>query len=193
MLDAAYVQENPGSPQGCLDRAIEADAQIADWLRGSEQCLEIKNVPSVSYLNDNFVGNGFVMLGDASLFIDPIFSAGVQFCLRGADLASEVISEGLKNGDVSEAALKPYETRIRRPMDKMYKVISNWYEIMRTKDRNNLFARSMRAPLLREQLVIILSGGYDRADLDKVLHEGEAAFHEGVAPLIHASTTAPTA
>ncbi len=174
VLDAAYVQANPGGPKEFFERAIAKTDKIKSWLQGAEQVLEMKNVPSISYLNDNFVGDGFLMLGDASLFIDPIFSAGVQFCMRGGVLAAEAIQKCFETGDFSEKNLKPYEEEIRRPMSKMYKVISNWYEIMRTKDRNNMFARSMRSPLLRQSLVVILSGGYDRADLESLIDEGDS-------------------
>lgn len=169
VLDAEYVQKNEGGPKDFFERALARDPQIKEWLEGSTQHMELKHVPSISYLNDNFVGDGFLMLGDASLFIDPIFSAGVQFCMRGGWMAADVITKAFASGDFSEAALKPYELEIRKPMAKMYNIITNWYEIMRTKDRNNLFARSMRAPLLRQQLVIILSGGYDRADLEQLM------------------------
>jgi len=39
----------------------------------------------------SFVGNGYVMIGDAARFVDPIFSSGVSIALSSAKYASERI------------------------------------------------------------------------------------------------------
>jgi FAD-dependent halogenase len=169
VLDAAYVREQHASPQILFDRALKADDIIAPWLAHAQPTMDLKKIPSISYLSDNFVGNGFVMVGDAAMFVDPIFSAGVMLAMRGADYAADVIADGLRRGDVSEAALKPYEEKIRKPIEKMHRIIMNWYQIMQHRDRQHIFRLSRSAPLLREQLVILLSGGFDRADLDAIL------------------------
>ena len=109
------------------------------------------------------------MAGDAAMFIDPIFSAGVMLAMRSGDFAADAISDALKAGDVSAAALAPYEERLRKPMDKMHRIIANWYDIMASKSRAHLFSRSKNAPLLKERLVVLLSGGYDRVDMDGLL------------------------
>lgn len=173
VLDAKYVQEHKGGPQVLFDRAIANDPQISDWLAGAKQCFKLKHVSSISYLSDSFVGDGFVMIGDAAMFLDPIFSAGVMLAMRGADLASEAISAALAAGDVSAKRFASYEEKIRRPVEKMHKIITNWYDIMASRNRNHVFRLSQTAPLLRRQLVILLSGGYDKADMDAFLAERE--------------------
>jgi halogenation protein CepH len=112
------------------------------------------------------VGNGFVLVGDASMFVDPIFSSGVLLAMRGAYFAVEAIHEAFQANDFSAAALDSYEERIRRPMSRIFKMIYNWYKILDNKDPNNLFALSQRFPFLREKLIVLFSGGYDRAELD---------------------------
>ena len=169
VLDAGYVRDQEAGAQELFDRALQADDVIRPWLEHAQPMMELKKIPSISYLSDNFVGDGFAMVGDAAMFIDPIFSAGVMLAMRGADYLAEVVAEGLRRGDVSEAALKPYENKIRKPIEKMHRIIANWYQIMRHRDRQHIFRVSRSAPLLREQLVILLSGGFDRADLDTIL------------------------
>ena len=169
VLDATYVQNQSDNLQQIFDAAIAGNELVSDWLSGAKQCFGIKNVPAVSYLSDNFVGDGFVMIGDAAMFLDPIFSAGVTFTMRGAEFAAEAISKGLRRGDTSENALKPFEEKIRYPVGKMYKMILNWYRILESKDKNHVFELSRTAPLLRERLVVLLSGGYDKVDLEPLI------------------------
>jgi FAD-dependent halogenase len=175
VLDAAFVQAQKSGPQALFDRALEGDEVIRKWLDGARQKLELKKISSISYLADSFVGDGFVLVGDAAMFIDPIFSAGVMLAMRSADYAVEIIAKALETGDVSGAALAPYEERIRKPIQKMQSIILNWYRIMQQKNRNHIFRLSQTAPLLREQLVVLLSGGYDKADLDAFLEAQSGA------------------
>jgi FAD-dependent halogenase len=166
VVDGSFVKESGKSPEQLFEEAIRADPEIAGWLAGAAQTMELHRISSISYLSDNFVGDGFLMVGDASLFIDPIFSAGVTIAMRGADFAAQAISDGLKKGDTSAAAFRDYESKIRHPIVKITKMIVNWYEIMKRQDRSNVFEWSRNQPLLRERLIVLLSGGYDKVDLD---------------------------
>src|SRR6266540_278506 len=179
VLDTAYVQAAPRGRDELFRHAVQNDDQISAWLSGARQCFEIKAIPSISYLSHSFVGDGFLMVGDAAMFIDPIFSAGVMLAMRGAEFAAEVISRGLRSGDVSSETFLPYEKRIRKPIAKMHKIITNWYDIMASRDRNHIFRLSQQAPLMREQLVVLLSGGYDKADMDVFLRETNSAALPG--------------
>jgi halogenation protein CepH len=156
-------------PQERFDDAVGRCPVIREWLRSARQVMSVQTISSISYLSDRFVGDGFVLVGDASMFVDPIFSAGVTLALRGGIMAGETIHEGLLEDDLSEARLRAYEERIRPPMERIFRMIYNWYAILERKDRDNVFARARTAPLLRERMIVLFSGGYDRADLDALL------------------------
>ena len=49
------------------------------------QTMDIKTISTIGYLNECFHGDGFVLVGDASMFVDPVFSAGVTQAMRGSD------------------------------------------------------------------------------------------------------------
>jgi halogenation protein CepH len=169
VVDGAFLKaRGEQTPEELFQAAIAGNAEFAAWLAGAEQTMPLHRVPSISYLNDDFVGDGFVMIGDAALFVDPIFSAGVTIATRAGDFAADVISAALKAGDTSAAAFKPYEEKIRQPIEKIGKMIVNWYKIMEHGDRSNIFEWTRRMPALRERLVVLLSGGYDKVDLDAI-------------------------
>ncbi|MGH8474442.1 MAG: NAD(P)/FAD-dependent oxidoreductase [Methylococcales bacterium] len=180
VLDAKWARRRKG-PQPRFDAAIANCPTIARWLEGARQKLEMQTISNISYLNDRFVGEGFVLVGDASMFVDPIFSAGVTLALRGGIFAADAIDDALTAGDVSAARLEPYEARIRVPMTRIFRMIYNWYRILETKNPDNIFTRSRKVPLLREQLIVLLSGGYDRVDLDAILSAAgeDPAGHPG--------------
>ena len=173
VLDAKFAGHLKGA-QARFDHAVENCPVIAGWMAGSKQTTEMHTISNISYLNDCFVGDGFVMIGDASMFVDPVFSAGVTIAIRGGLFAADAIHDGLVNDDVSAARFKPYEDKIRVPMGRIFKMIRNWYGVLEKKDMsNNIFTRSRKVPLLRERLIVLLSGGYDKVDLEAILAAAE--------------------
>ena len=178
VLDAKFAGELKG-PQARFDFAVANCPLVKEWMAGGQQITEMHTISNISYLNDCFVGDGFVMIGDASMFVDPVFSAGVTIAIRGGIFAADVIHDGLLHNDVSAARFRPYEEKIRVPMGRIFKMIRNWYGVLEKKDlTNNIFTRSRRVPILRERLIVLLSGGYDKVDLEAILAasaEGESS------------------
>jgi len=179
VLDTELVRQS--GIKGVEERfrqGIATSPRITQWIEGSEQIEPMHTISNISYLNDSFVGDGFVLVGDAACFVDPIFSAGVTLAMRGGIFAAEALDDGLKRGDVSAESLRVYERRIRKPMERIFALIYSWYEILKRQDANNIFVRSRRIPILREKLVVLLSGGYDKADLRSFLADGaESGAH----------------
>ncbi len=169
VLDARFAKTLGESPQERFEKGIQSCEQVRGWLAGARQTMEMQTISNISYLNDCFVGDGFVMIGDASMFVDPIFSAGVTIATRGGVYASDAILDCFAHQDFSAARLKVYEDRIRLPMGRIFKMIYNWYKILEKKDANNIISRARQIPMLRDKFITLLSGGYDKVDMDEIL------------------------
>jgi FADH2 O2-dependent halogenase len=73
-----------------------------------------------SYKMSQFAGKGWLMVGDAARFVDPIFSSGVSVAMRSGQFASQAIEATLAGGDEDEA-FGNYNDIVDRG-------VSNWYE-----------------------------------------------------------------
>ena len=62
-----------------------------------------------SYRAQAFTGDGFVLVGDAACFIDPLFSTGVHLAVTGAKLAAAYVATALRNPRIVRAAGVAYE------------------------------------------------------------------------------------
>jgi len=62
----------------------------------------------------SLVGNGFVVMGDAAFITKPFSGEGVTSGFTGCQIAAEVATAALSKGDVSRAALWPYNVRYFR-------------------------------------------------------------------------------
>src|SRR4029450_10806442 len=56
-----------------------------------------------SYRSTQVAGDGWVLVGDAFGFLDPLYSSGVLLALKSGELAAEAIVEGLETGNMSAA------------------------------------------------------------------------------------------
>ncbi|QSA96320.1 NAD(P)/FAD-dependent oxidoreductase [Methylococcus sp. EFPC2] len=174
VLDARFAKTLGAAPQERFDRAVQSCDCVREWMKDARQAMELKTVSSIAYMNDCFHGAGFVLVGDASMFIDPVFSAGVTLALRGGVYAADAILDGFAHGnDFSAARLGAYEDRIREPMERIFKMIYNWYRILDQKDANNIILRARQMPMLRERFIVLLSGGYDKVSMAQILAAAE--------------------
>ena len=80
-----------------------------------------------SYRATQAAGDGFVLVGDAFSFLDPVFSSGVFLALKGGELAADAIHTALDQGDVSTAAFESYTRDVRHGLDSFRQLVMAFY------------------------------------------------------------------
>ncbi len=81
-----------------------------------------------SYRSRRAAGDGWVLVGDAYGFLDPLYSSGVLLALKSASLAADAVAEGLTKGDTSGAQLGKWEAEFTRGMDRMRRLVCEFYD-----------------------------------------------------------------
>ena len=94
------VERVPGGEAACQRRAGERPAIFA--------------TKDYSYRATKVAGDGWVMIGDAWGFLDPLYSSGVLLALKSGELAADAIVEGLASGDTSAAQLGKWGDLVQR-------------------------------------------------------------------------------
>lgn len=103
--DRNYLLKDRGTPTEVFQEELQICAKIGEWLKDAKLADTLRVDKEFSYSTDRSAGNGWVLVGDAWGFIDPVYSSGVYFALKSAELAADCIVEGLNANDVSEAVL----------------------------------------------------------------------------------------
>ncbi|MGA9532460.1 MAG: tryptophan 7-halogenase, partial [Anaerolineales bacterium] len=133
---------------------------LARAMKDAVQVTPFKSDGDYSYSMEQFVGDGWIMVGDAARFVDPIFSSGVNIALYSAKFSSEVIKRSLEVGDVSRSALQPYEDRLRAGVEIWYEFIRLYYKLL------PLFTLFIRSPDYRQEIHRLLQGEvYNRQEV----------------------------
>ncbi|MEO6970819.1 MAG: NAD(P)/FAD-dependent oxidoreductase [Chthoniobacterales bacterium] len=117
-------------PGAYFQKYVDSNPDLKHAMRDARQVRDFKLEGDYSYKMDTFAGNGFVLIGDAARFVDPIFSSGVSVALFSAKYSAERIRYAFENKDFSEAALKPYETKLRSGTEIWYEFIRLYYKLL---------------------------------------------------------------
>jgi flavin-dependent dehydrogenase len=104
-----------------------------------------------SYKVDRLAGKGWLLVGDALRFVDPIFSTGVDVAAYSATYAFDAIEASL-NGGTEDAAFAEYERRVSDGVEAWYDLIALFYKLQ------NLFTLFAVKKRYRENVVRILQG-----------------------------------
>ncbi|MFR9749553.1 NAD(P)/FAD-dependent oxidoreductase [Nocardia sp. 004] len=138
--------------EGFFWQAVDSRPDLAAALRRSEQVRPFKAEGDYSYAMSEICGDGWMMIGDAARFVDPIFSSGVSVAMNSARIASYDIIAAAENGGFTKAAFSPYETKLRRAVRNWYEFISIYYRL------NILFTAFVADPRYRTDVLEMLQG-----------------------------------
>lgn len=145
---------------------------VCSLLSGSQRNSNPIVTRDWSYQSARFAGCGWVAVGDAACFIDPLFSTGVHLAVSGAFLAAALVDTSLSEVGLASEATVAYENLYRQQYDHFRELTSLFYSGNRTID--SYFWESRRianqenyAP--REAFIRTVSGqnvaGYERTVL----------------------------
>src|SRR5262249_20060830 len=107
-----------------------------------------------SYRRDGMTGEGYLMVGDAFAFIDPVFSSGVHLALNSGIVGAGVVDAFLRGAPDYAARQKSFERRVRRGIDTF-----SWF-IHRFNQPafEALFVSSRRPPKIERAVLSLLAG-----------------------------------
>jgi flavin-dependent dehydrogenase len=163
------VQGRDGDPQKVFDQELALCPALGQRLEGARQVREVEVAKDFSYLSGRIAGDGWVMVGDAYGFLDPIYSSGVFLALASGEMAADAIVAGLEADDVSGARLGAFQKRYLKGIRALRKLVYAFY------DKEFSFARFLeRFPDCREPVVDLLVGNVFRKDVSGLMEALDA-------------------
>jgi flavin-dependent dehydrogenase len=149
-----------------VDRAPAVKKRIA----GSTRATGYFATKDYSYRTTTASGDGWVLVGDAWGFLDPLYSSGVLLALKSGELAADAIIVGLKTGDTSAAQLGRWAPAFNAGVDRMRRLVCEYYA-------GFSFGQFIRKhPDLRGTVTDLLIGDLFTDNVDKVWAPMEAMY-----------------
>jgi flavin-dependent dehydrogenase len=117
----------PSEPVRVLDEEIELCPALKERLKEARRASKVYVLSDFSYRTQQAAGNGWLLVGDALGFLDPIYSSGVLLGLRSAELATDTIDEALQANDLSAKRLGTYGRKFLVGIEAFRKLVYAFY------------------------------------------------------------------
>ena len=164
-----YLLQNRRDANGKLDAQRIFNEELSKCralkkrLAGAKQLFPIKTTKDFSYRANRIAGNGWVLVGDAFGFLDPVYSTGLFLALKSGEMAADVIVEAFQKNDFSAAQLGSFGPTFVKGMEAFRKLVYAFY----TKEFS--FARFLSEhPEHQGGIIDILSGDVFRKDVTHI-------------------------
>jgi flavin-dependent dehydrogenase len=126
VAEPAYFDSFTGTAEEQMRAIIDADVNIRKRFAGCEFVFEPRTLRSWSATCDRFYGEGFVLTGNVTEFLDPIFSSGVTLAVTSSQIAAHLVIKHLK-GEIVDWQ-KEYMDEMMIGVDTFRTYVMAWYD-----------------------------------------------------------------
>ncbi|MDH5291795.1 MAG: tryptophan 7-halogenase [Acidimicrobiia bacterium] len=150
-IDVARPRLRGDALEPFLRHEIAESELAAKLLAGASKVDGPFGIRDWSYTSDRLVGDGYVLVGDAACFVDPLFSSGVHLALTSGLLAAAYAVTLFDDPELGAAAAPVYQELYQGQYDRFHQLAQLFYASNTTIDSYFWEARRML-------------GGLDRGD-----------------------------
>jgi flavin-dependent dehydrogenase len=172
VLSPQSLAQGRGDLEAALQRIIDASPVMRDIMAGSTQVFPASAAADFSYQIPRPSGHGWLAVGDAAGFIDPLFSTGFHLAVKGADLAATAIETALAARDPSASRWVAHERMTRHACEAYIGVVQAFYR----GDLIELLFETKKRDMLRRMITSVLAGDVFHEEEPRWLREIERRF-----------------
>lgn len=121
-----FFEQQQGSNEQQLRALIATQPYLSDRLKDVEMIFEPRVLESWSAISSTFYGDGFVLTGNVTEFLDPVFSSGVTLATVSSQLAANLVIRKLHGESIDWN--KEYTQPMMQGVDTFRSYVMAWYE-----------------------------------------------------------------
>jgi flavin-dependent dehydrogenase len=123
-----YLFKGRGSHEQVFNEEMALCPEVQKRLSTGQRRGGYYATKDYSYRSSKVAGDGWVLIGDAFGFLDPLYSSGVLLALKSGELAADAIADGLVKGDTSAAQLGRWGEQFNKGVDRMRRLVCEYYD-----------------------------------------------------------------
>ncbi|MFM8252214.1 MAG: NAD(P)/FAD-dependent oxidoreductase [Planctomycetota bacterium] len=138
---------------------VEKCPGLQPRIANAEPIDQYRVAKEYSYRSKQVAGDGWVLVGDAFGFLDPLYSSGILLALKSGALAADAIHGALQANDPSAARLGVWGQDYIAGMDRMRRLVVEFYEglnfgqfVKRHSDRKGLVTDLLIGELFKPEV-----------------------------------------
>lgn len=121
------IRRNRDNIEAYFSTLVDNTEALRSRMPNASQVQPVRTVADFAYESSRYVGDRFVLVGDAAAFLDPVFSSGVLMAMSSARAAANAIDAAFQANDFSARALCSYEREHRRKIKTVFRLIRAYY------------------------------------------------------------------
>ncbi|MEK7300212.1 MAG: NAD(P)/FAD-dependent oxidoreductase, partial [Nitrospirota bacterium] len=149
-----YIKSRTVSLDQFLLDTLRQSPPIAQRMERAKLLTQTYAAANFSYRRDTMSGDGYLMVGDAFAFIDPVFSSGVHLALNSGTRGAKVVDAYLRKSPEYAGHLQEFERMVRRGI----KTFSWFIHRFNQPAFQQLFVSTNRPPKIERAVLSLLAG-----------------------------------
>jgi hypothetical protein len=110
----AFFKSRTGDLDAFFAQAVAATPSLAERMAAAQSVGPLVSAANFSYRSTRVTGDGYILIGDAAAFIDPLFSSGVMLAMSSATFAVDAVVARLDGKPAAATLMSEYERKARR-------------------------------------------------------------------------------
>ncbi|RLS35832.1 MAG: NAD(P)/FAD-dependent oxidoreductase [Planctomycetota bacterium] len=123
-----YLFKGRGSHEQTYQEEVDKCPAVQERIASAKRVTGYFATKDYSYRATRWAGPGWVTIGDAFGFLDPLYSSGVLLALKSGEMAADAINEGLQIGDTSGEFLGKWGDALNQGIDRMRRLVCEYYD-----------------------------------------------------------------
>jgi flavin-dependent dehydrogenase len=124
--DPEFFKQYQGSNEEQLRALIASQPYLSERFKDVEMLFEPKTIEAWSTTSNAFYGDGFVLTGNVTEFLDPVFSSGVTLATVSSQMAAHLVIRKL-NGETIDWE-KEYTEPMMQGVNTFRTYVMAWYD-----------------------------------------------------------------
>ena len=128
VAESDYLYRDTRDLEEIFLREVTNNRWIEKHLAIGQRTEPLRVTGEFSYRSRYTAADGLVLTGDAFGFLDPVFSSGLFFALRGGELVADAVDAALTAGDYSAGRFNDYANEMCSGMEAMRRLVYAFYD-----------------------------------------------------------------
>ncbi|MET9258069.1 NAD(P)/FAD-dependent oxidoreductase [Streptomyces sp. NPDC048182] len=179
---SATAKDSEQALEDLFHSEMAKTTKLKELLKDAHQTAGFRTARDWSYTNERFHGDGWVLVGDAAAFVDPLFSTGVALATMAGSALSKVLDVVVEHPQIEEKALDRYAGAYQDFFNDIRTFVEHFYDRSKTKGFYFNLAQELTDPDKKNdakvdfvKLVSGLTGDHTLFNLDFADLIGDAA------------------
>lgn len=152
VADPDFYNSFSEDPTLRMREIIESDENTSNRFKDAEIIFDPRSIEGYAISTKQMFGDGFVLVGNATEFLDPIFSSGVTFAMESGNKAGKLVGKFLRNEPVDWQ--REYTDHMMQGINTFRTFVEGWYN----GDLHEIFFHENQNEKIKSQICSVLAG-----------------------------------